>query len=371
MKMYTSYNITEFQNLFEECTSLNENCRQNTDEALFMYLMKLRTGQTDAEIGEIFGVSRFTVERRLPLVRRSLMNEIVPRYLNYKRERANLISHRSIMSRNLFYPEVPNRADLVLDGTYIYVEKSLNHEVQRNTYSSHKKRNYVKFMLGVTTDGTIVFASGPYKAIENDAQITKKILLQNLPMLDPFEPEDIVIVDRGFRDCQIELMNKGYIVKMPACQPNNIQFSTKEANESRFVTKVRYIIEQMNSVIKNTFKIFGLTWQTYWLPDIKDDFQIAAALINKKREMENRIVDEEKIAEVENIATLMKASLDQENTLGKILRKKEFRKIITKKEYNIIEDLTVFPSLTYEDMYSICFGPYQINQGPISQTRQE
>lgn len=42
---------------------------------------------------------------------------------------------------------------------------------------------------------------------------------------------DIIIVDRGFRDCEVFLVNRGFIVKMPTCKADE-KLSTKDANES-------------------------------------------------------------------------------------------------------------------------------------------
>ena len=60
---------------------------------------------------------------------------------------------------------------------------------------------------------------------------------------------DTFIVDRGFRDCVEVLENKyGFQVKMPALlSKNEKQLNTKEANSSRFVTKLRWVVEVINT----------------------------------------------------------------------------------------------------------------------------
>lgn len=71
--------------------------------------------------------------------------------------RDELVAHKSNTSRILFDGENDNMntAHLILDGTYIYLEKSSNHRFQKDSYNTHKKRNYMKIMMGVLTDGTI------------------------------------------------------------------------------------------------------------------------------------------------------------------------------------------------------------------------
>ena len=52
-------------------------------------------------------------------------------------------------------------------------------------------------------------------------------------------PGDICIVDRGFRDCVPFLEELEYIVLMPALKGKGPQLTTKEANESGYVTKLK------------------------------------------------------------------------------------------------------------------------------------
>jgi len=55
-----------------------------------------------------------------------------------------------------------------------------------------------------------------------------------------FKEGDLFIWDRGFRDCEQLVHNLGISTKMPHfLQRGEAQHTTIEANESRFVTKIR------------------------------------------------------------------------------------------------------------------------------------
>ena len=70
---------------------------------------------------------------------------------------------------------------------------------------------------------------------------------------------------------------------MPAyLQKNEKQHSVKEANESRLVTKIRWVVESVNGVIK-TWKYFDQVVLNINIPHIKQDFRLVCALINKFR----------------------------------------------------------------------------------------
>lgn len=279
--------------------------------------------------------------------------------INQIRSREDLISHCTLLSQKLFYPENPQKVILIWDGTYIYIEKSAQHKFQKNTYNSHKKRNYVKPMMIVTTGGTIVCAIGPFKAIENDATITKKILLKDVPALQNLQAEDVMIVDRGFRDCRIEFQNCGFLVEIPASEPSNKQLSVLDANKARLITKVRYEVERLNGLVKTRFKIFANVWKSLSVPHLMDDFTIACALLNKfhtKRSYNSNS---------EDIGNKMLALLHQKNELHGIISKSYFKSLLTKKEYTIFNSFHDFPELTMDDLHSISFGCYQVKQAML------
>lgn len=45
---------------------------------------------------------------------------------------------------------------IILDGTYLYVQKSYNYLYQKDTYSLHKYRNLIKLFMMVCSDGYII-----------------------------------------------------------------------------------------------------------------------------------------------------------------------------------------------------------------------
>lgn len=137
------------------------------------------------------------------------------------------------------------QALLVLDGTYIFIQKSKNFAFQRNSFSFHKGRPLVKPMVIVSTSGYYLSVLGPYLAKSNDAAILNHIMKTNKEdVLNWVEENDVFIVDRGFRDSMSYLEELGIKAVMPAfMSKGEKQMSTQDANESRLVTKVKKIIE--------------------------------------------------------------------------------------------------------------------------------
>lgn len=325
--------------------------------------MKLRLGDSNEAIGDYFAINRWKVADTLKIVRKSLLTDFVPKYVNHARSREDLLSHCSELSRKLFLQDDQNRMVAIWDATYIYVEKSLNHQFQKQTYNSHKKRNYVKPMVCVASDGTIICTVGPFMATENDATIMTKIIPENIPAMRNFMTNDLMLVDRGFRDCVEDFEEKGFQVRIPAHAAGTQQLSTIEANRTRFVTKCRFEVERINGVMKNKFKIFSKVQETYWIPHIMDDFTIAAALNNHLNSL--RPARATSAVEINETARNMLERLSQPNLLHDALKGNSFAAVIRSQKYHVFEHQSTFPKLSYVDLKSISFGVYQIHQSKL------
>lgn len=162
-------------------------------------------------------------------------------------------------------------------------QKSRNNEMQRKTFNLHKNRSLVKPMVVVTTTGYIVAIFGPFFSdhSNNDASILKHIMINNYDdILNWIEENDIMILDRGFRDSLGVLKSFGIDVAMPSfLGPKQKQFDVQAANNSRFVTMLRWVVESVNARIKR-FKWFNQVIPNSSIPCIQDFTAILASLLN-------------------------------------------------------------------------------------------
>ena len=88
------------------------------------------------------------------------------------------------------------------------------------------------------------------------------------------------MVDRGFRDSISVMQALGLDAAMPPFLDGKRQFSSEEANQSRCITKVRWVVEAANRRIKQ-FKYFANTVQNSSLPYLESDLSIVCSLINR------------------------------------------------------------------------------------------
>ncbi|XP_061192880.1 uncharacterized protein LOC133201100 [Saccostrea echinata] len=148
----------------------------------------------------------------------------------------------------------------------------------------HKGRPLIKPMVVVTTTGYFVSILGPYLADRknNDASILTHIINSNAESIRSWlNEDDIFIVDRGFRDVLPLLADLGIQAEMPRfLEAGQKQMSTEDANMSRLVTKVRWVIESSNARIKR-WRYPDRTLPTHQIPFIGDYIRIVCAVSNR------------------------------------------------------------------------------------------
>ena len=236
------------ENADELCEHVTSKVRntpaRSTRTSLGIFLMKLRSGISNKLLSTLFNLTKSSVRRAVDSVRRSLMTSFVPQNLGLQHvTRESVITeHTRPLAQKLFGNESSSQVILVLDGTYIYIQKSNNFAFQRRSFSFHKGRPLMKPMIVVTTSGYFVTVMGPYLADQknNDASILNHMMKTNVEDIKTWvNEEDVFIVDRGFRDSLALLEELGIQAEMPAfMNKGEKQMSTENANASRLVTKV-------------------------------------------------------------------------------------------------------------------------------------
>ena len=240
----TGLSRSQFLELYDSIKKHKLSGTMSMINGLGFYFTRLKTGLSIRMLEALIPIAAAKqIGIAINEIRAMLSKQMVPKNLGFNHiKRSDLImNHTTDISKTLLASD-NNTLISIWDATYIYIQKSSNYAFQRATYSMHKYRNLVKFMLLCTTDGYIIDAIGPYLAnySNNDASILEHTFEAKINDLeDNFEPEDIFVVDRGFRDCLNYLESKNFEYKMPAFLQKAKQHTDLEANSSRLVTKVR------------------------------------------------------------------------------------------------------------------------------------
>ncbi|XP_052247599.1 uncharacterized protein LOC127855818 isoform X1 [Dreissena polymorpha] len=192
----------------------------------------------------------------------------------------------------------------------------------------------------------------------NDAAILNHMLKTNIDDIRGLLREgDVFVVDRGFRDALPLLKDLGINAEMPAImQKGEKQLTTGEANASRLVTKIRWVVESANARIKR-FKYLDHVMPNSQLPFIGDFVRIVCAISNKYFPP---LSSPDQVEQDELIAQKMLQQNEKENELKMLVEEKGLAR--KKTIWRPIEDCEVqgFPRLSDEQLSELTLGVYQL-----------
>ncbi len=82
---------------------------------------------------------------------------------------------------------------IIIDCFEVYMERATDLKAMAQTWSNYKHHNTVKFLIGITPQGTISFISKGWGGRISDQHLTEKCGL-----LEKLLPGDVILADRGF-----------------------------------------------------------------------------------------------------------------------------------------------------------------------------
>ncbi|KAH9388017.1 hypothetical protein TYRP_009220, partial [Tyrophagus putrescentiae] len=323
---------------------------------LVIFLCKLRHSLPNHLIGDIFNISTSSVANYIASAREDLLRNLVPIMINCH-SRETLSNHCTTIASTLFDVQ-PSQTCLIWDCTYRIIQKSANYPGQRQFFNMQKQLPLHKVMLGVCSDGFIAYAFGPYRSNLNDAQILSDCLNRYSDKLNNLEAGDVMVMDRGFRDVVDELRVARQFRPFTPAMAYGRPLTTVEANDSRHVTKVRYIVEQVFGRLKKRFKFFAVPAHNGALKHDFDLLLIAFSLLNLfHRPITSDNHDSNQILEL---------MMSKKNTPNQLQALVEARRLIHHRVSFVPFDSTehqietIFPQMTIEELRLISLGSYQI-----------
>uniref|UniRef100_A0A6P7GRD0 Uncharacterized protein LOC114329946 n=3 Tax=Diabrotica virgifera virgifera TaxID=50390 RepID=A0A6P7GRD0_DIAVI len=339
-------------------TSLRNTESRNIIQALVVFLFKLRSGNSNNTIAAVLGLERpQQVSDFSASILSSFEKDVLPsRFGIQAANRQHLIDQTAPVAK-ILYDIRGDQLGLVCDGTYLRHEKSSNNEYQRKSYSGQKKAPLCKPFTICTTNGYIIDILGPYYATDNDAKILESILNDPNGLITLLQEGDKFFLDRGFRDVIQKLSNLQFQALMPALKGKRKQLTSIEANESRMVTMVRWVVEAVHGVISQKYKLLHNQFDNKMIPNAALYCKIAGFLINTfgKRYVSEVSSKNEIIAQINKIKSLENTLLQEceENRWGR--RKTLFQPLQS-------NDVLDFPEMTEQDLITFFTGTYQLKQ---------
>ena len=142
---------------------------------------------------------------------------------------------------------------VIIDCFEVFTERPQDLLARAQTWSQYKHHNTVKFLMGISPQGTIILISKAYGGRSSDVYIT-----EDCGILSNLLPGDVVLADRGFT---VEDSVNYYMaeLKVPAFTKGKPQLSQKEVDWSRELAHVRIHVERVIGLLRNKFTILQST----------------------------------------------------------------------------------------------------------------
>ncbi|CAM4849082.1 unnamed protein product [Rotaria magnacalcarata] len=254
------YNVTglhrdQFDQVVKSIKSMHNSHNRSIRVAVAIFCAKMRLGVSNDVLATMFHMcDKRVISKIIHQTTNALIKDFAPAYIGFAHISRDSVlkSHQTELASALFTDD-NQQVVVVMDGTYLFIQKSMYNELQRRTYSTHKHRHLIKPMIVTTTNGYILSVLGPFFGDyrNNDAKIIQHCLLNNeQDILKWLKDDDIIILDRGFRDVVPTMKMLGFQTVMPSFLNGRPQLTTEEANESRLVTANRWVIESSTYQIR-------------------------------------------------------------------------------------------------------------------------
>ena len=135
-------------------------------------------------------------------------------------------------SFKLLYP----RCVCIIDCSEIFIETPVYFEAISKTYSNYKKHNTIKFLIGITPNGSISFLSKCW-----GGRVSDKVITQDSKFFNHILPGDVILADRGFTLCD-DFAVYGAKLEIPVFTRGKTQLLQNDVESSKNYLMYVYIL---------------------------------------------------------------------------------------------------------------------------------
>lgn len=221
-------------------------CALTPFQQLLLTLMKLRLNLPAKDLAVRFGVGVATVSRTFLCTLNVLFWRLKP--LIIWPERDSLLKTMPMCFRR-YCP----RAAVIIDCFEIFVDRPLNPLARAQLWSHYKHHCTVKFLIGITPQGTVSFISDAWGGRVSDKKLTEESGLMEL-----LTPGDVILADRGF-DINESVGLYLATIRIPAFTRGKKQLSAIEVEQTRRIANVRIHVERVIGLLRNKYAILSAT----------------------------------------------------------------------------------------------------------------
>ena len=143
---------------------------------------------------------------------------------------------------------------VIIDCFEIFIERPSSNVLARaQTFSSYKHHNTVKYLIGITPQGTVCFISDGW-----GGHVSNKHLTENSGLLNHLIPGDTILADRGF-DIENSVGIYCARVSIPAFTKGKKQLAGIDVEQTRRIANVRIHVDRVIGTIRQKYTFLSGT----------------------------------------------------------------------------------------------------------------
>ena len=215
-------------------------------QQLVMTLMRLRLNLSCQDLGYRFGTHKSTISRVFSHVIEVMYVKLKPLIIWPNQD---VLLDAMPMD---FRKHCPSCA-VIIDCFEVFLERPSNLLARAQTFSSYKHHNTVKYLIGITPQGTVCFISEGW-----GGRVSDKHLTENSGLLDHIIAGDTILADRGF-DIQDSVSLYCARITMPAFTRGKKQLTGIEVEQTRRIANVRIHVERVIGSVRQKYSILSAT----------------------------------------------------------------------------------------------------------------
>ena len=143
-----------------------------------------------------------------------------------------------------------NKVAVILDCFELFTETASGARTQVETYSHYKHHQTVKYLIGISPQGSVTFISAGW-----GGRVSDKHIVQKSGILANLLPGDIVMADRGFRIDEDVAFYQAKLV-IPDFTRSKKQLHPLEVENTRKIANVRIHVERVIGLVVRKFWVF-------------------------------------------------------------------------------------------------------------------
>uniref|UniRef100_A0A147B4E3 Nuclease HARBI1 n=1 Tax=Fundulus heteroclitus TaxID=8078 RepID=A0A147B4E3_FUNHE len=143
---------------------------------------------------------------------------------------------------------------VILDFFEIGTEKPSDSAAQPETCSHYAQKHTVKYLIGITPQGSIIFISKGWEG--GEGRVSDKDLIKQCGILTKLSPGDLVMAERGYGDGSSLMCAE---VKTPDSIRGCAQMDPKPAEDMRQIAHLRANVQRVTGLVHDKYSILQRT----------------------------------------------------------------------------------------------------------------